>query len=418
MLSQDLARSRVHRGAKAHAPGGIAAADDWPAAQARRPRVLFLIDGLGWGGAEHLLTLTVPALRDAGFAPRVGALQVRNGNPAGVALAHQGIPVDLVPLDRLRNIHQAGALFVYIRRQGCNIIHTTLEASTVYGTLAARVLGLPAFCTLHTAEEPIGGARRRAALLHFALRRYGGTVLCVSEHVRRHYIERFGFPPDRLIVLYNGIDLAPFEAVAPEARARVRAELAIPRTAPVMVTVAVLRPPKGIATMIEAMPAVLRAHPEARYLVVGDGETRDELEALARRHAVAERVVFAGARTDIPDILAAADAFVLPSLNEALPTVLVEAMAAAKPIIASSTGGIPEMVEPGVNGVLVPPGAPGQLAAACIRLLAAPEWGAAMGARGRRIACTRFALEAHAARLVTLYEAALDRREGRCGSPS
>lgn len=382
------------------------------------PRVLHLIDGLGWGGAEHLLALTLPALRDAGFVPRVATLKVRNGNPMAAVLARRGIPVDLVPVDRLRNLRQAHALHAYIRRQRCDIIHTTLEAASLYGTLSAYALGLPVFCSFHTAEIPIGKARRRSAVLHWLLRHYGGSMLCVSEHVRRHYIEAFGFRPDQLVVLHNGIELAPFEALPPTTRAELRRALAIPAAAPVIVTVAVLRPPKGIATMIEAMPAILAHQPEARYLIVGDGEARGALAALAERLGLAHRVVFTGTRTDIPAILSSVDGFALPSLNDALPTVLAEAMAAGLPIVASAIGGIPEMVEPGVNGILVQPGSAGEFAAAWNRLLAAPELAAAMGAQGRRIARELFALESHVTRLSALYAAALEKRRRPCASPS
>jgi len=124
-------------------------------------------------------------------------------------------------------------------------------------------------------------------------------------------------------------------------------------------------------------------------------------------------------RMDIPAVLQAADLFVLPSLFDPLPTVLMEAMAAALPIVATAVDGVPEMITPEMNGVLVPPNAPAALADACARLLSAPDAARAMGARGRAVAEQRFSASAHASRLGTLYDQAIGRgRELRCASPS
>lgn len=163
--------------------------------------------------------------------------------------------------------------------------------------------------------------------------------------------------------------------------------------------------------MIRAMPAVLAQHAGARYLIVGDGEEEQALRSLTLQLGLADRVIFAGRRSgaDIAAILGASDIFVLPSLNEALPTVLAEAMAACLPIVATDVGGIPEMVISGTNGYLVPPNSPDRLALACNKLLGDPDTAAALGIQGRRIAERQFNIETHVEKLGALYDEAITR---------
>jgi glycosyltransferase involved in cell wall biosynthesis len=169
------------------------------------------------------------------------------------------------------------------------------------------------------------------------------------------------------------------------------------------VTVAVLRPPKGIQFMIRALPTILAAHPNTYYLIVGSGAHQDALREEVRRAAIEDRVLFAGMRRDVPRVLAASDLFVLPTLTEALPTVLAEAMAAKLPIVASRVGGIPEMIQDGQNGILVQPEDPETLAGACIQLLNSPEKRIEMGAAGHRIANQKFSIERQVHQLKELY---------------
>lgn len=384
-----------------------------------RGSILFVIDGLGMGGAEKLLGLTAPALRTAGFDVRVCTLQVRQGNPAARDLQQRRIPVDLVPLRRLLDFRGAAALVRYFHGRHIDVLHAQLEAASIFGSLSARWRGIPAFTTLHTVETPEGRARRRSLVLNGVLKSCCSRILCVSEHVRQHYLARLHFPPDRLTTLYNGIELAPF-AMARDLRLKTRALLGIPADVSVLATVAVLRAPKGIEFMIRAMPHVLSRHPETRYLLVGDGEQHAALIALAAQLRLEDRVIFAGRRSDIPAVMAASDIFVLPSLNEALPTVLAEAMAAGLPIVATSVGGIPEMVEQDVNGILVRPQDPAQLALACCGLLEDPRRAATYGSQGRDVARSRFSIDAHVKRLGALYDEAIaaTRRGRRCGLSS
>jgi glycosyltransferase involved in cell wall biosynthesis len=238
----------------------------------------------------------------------------------------------------------------------------------------------------------------------FALRHFCDRVIAVSEQARQYHLAISGASPGQVTTLYNGIDLANFQTLDHDRERRaVRAEFDIPLNANVLTTVAVLRPQKGIQYMIRALPSILFAHPDTYYLVVGDGSYRNTLVEEVEQAGVSNRVIFAGMRNDIPRLLAASDLFVLPTLTEALPTVLAEAMAAKLPIIASRVGGVPEMVIDEQNGCLVEPEDLAALATACIHLLSNPEKRIAMAAEGWKIVGQSFNIERQVEQLQNLY---------------
>ncbi|HEX5473905.1 MAG TPA: glycosyltransferase [Vicinamibacterales bacterium] len=189
-------------------------------------------------------------------------------------------------------------------------------------------------------------------------------------------LRREGVRRSRIRVVPNEIEVPDGPARSPRPIARV-------------LTVANLRAEKGHDVLIDAVARVSRA--TVAFDLAGDGPCRSALEARARARGVADRVRFLGHRDDVPQLLAQADAFVLPSRTEAFPNGLVEAMAAGLPVIASGVGGISELVEDGVTGLLVPPGDPGALAAAVDRLAADPQAAWAMGAAARRLVVERYA---------------------------
>lgn len=373
--------------------------------------IAFLIDSLGMGGAERMMLPLLTHLRGGEFFPRVAVFQVRWGNPLATELSAHGIPVDVLPIRRLREASALPRLTRYLRGMGASLVHTQLEFANTLGNPAAKICGLPSICTLHTLplQEGRWKSRLHQAVEFWSLRHFCDTVIAVSEEARRQYLAVGKIPAERAVTIYNGIDLKPF-ALENAERESVRRELELPEDAEVLITLAVLREPKGIQYMIRALPAVLAARPTTWYLIAGDGAYRPALEEETRRAGVSERVRFAGMRTDVPRLLAAADLFVLPSLTEALPTVLAEAMAARLPILASAVGGIPEMVTDGWNGRLVPPAQPERLAAACLELLSQPGLRAEMGERGARLAGEQFNIEKQIERLKFLYQSLIRRR--------
>ena len=372
----------------------------------RRVRIVYLIDSLGMGGAERLLVNTLQHLDTKRFEPRVCALDVRDGNPVASVIQKMNIPVDLVSIPHLRDLAGLLRLIKYLRNQKTDLLHVQLEFANTFGSFAGRKVGIPTVSTQHTFDNPPKFTREywRHRLMWCSLRHCCDIIVSVSNAGRRHNIRVGKLMPDKVITIYGGIDLDPFNKHNQSLRLDLRQEFGVPLNAPLLITVAVLRREKGIQYLIEALPAILEAVPETRYLVVGDGKHLSALRDLAKTMGVAERVIFTGMRSDIPDLLAISDLFVLPTLKDVLPTVLSEAMASQKPIVASNVGGVPEMVEDGQNGLLVSPANPMKLAEACIHLLHDPARIRAMGDTGREFVDQRFNVRKQVETLSNLYQ--------------
>lgn len=371
--------------------------------------IVWIIDALGMGGAERLMEPYLKYLNKDQFLLRVCTLQEKEGNPMANHIRKLDIPVDMVPIRRLRDPKAIPVLVRYLRRHEVDIVHTQLEFSNTLATLAARWQSIPTICTLHTFDRPVVGSKSfwRIRLMWWVLDHYCQRIIAVSEGLRQYYLHQAGFAPDKIVTLYNGINVENFANTTPNTRQALRSHWQIHEDTQLILTIAVLRPPKGIQHMLAALPLILAEQPNTRYIIVGDGEHKQALEALVSELNISDNVIFAGMRQDIPQILAAADLFVLPTLDDALPTVLIEAMAAQKPIVASEVGGVPELVEDGRNGLLVTPANPEALAAACLKLMNNQVLAKTMGIEGGNIAQDKFDIQKQVAALSEIYEGLL-----------
>ena len=372
----------------------------------RKYKIAYLIDGLSMGGAERLMVPILKHLSRAHFDPYVCAMQSKDGNPMADEIRALGVPVECLNIKHLRELDAIPRLTHYLKSIRADLVHTQLEAANILGNISAKLLRLPSVCTIHVMPslDVKTKMKMHQKVEWFTLRHFCDRVISVSEEARQYHIKISGSSEEQVTTIYNGIDLSAFSDMdyARERRS-VRAELGIPLDADVLVTVAVLRPPKGIQFLIRAMPAILASHPNTYYLIVGSGSHREALMEEVGKAGVSERVVFAGMRKDVPQLLAASDIFVLPTLTEALPTVLAEAMAARLPLIASRVGGIPEMITNGQNGFLTEPEDLKGLASACIHLLKNRDERAAMSAEGWRIVHQKFSIERQVEQLRDLY---------------
>lgn len=377
-----------------------------PEQTTRKYRIAYLIDGLSMGGAERLMVPILKHLSRSDFEAYVCALQSKDGNPMAEEIRALGIPVECLEIDRLRDLNALPRVLRYLKRVNADLVHTQLEFSTILGNVSAKILRLPSVCTIHImpALDVKPKVKLHQKLEWFVLRHFCDRVIAVAEETRQYHLQISGASPRQVSTIYNGIDLSGFRGLdADRARADVRAEFGIPAGAPLLTTVAVLRPPKGIQFMIRALPAVLEVNPDVHYLIVGDGSHHAPLMEEVRQAGVQDRVIFAGMRKDVPRLLSASDVFVLPSLTEALPTVLAEAMAARLPIIATRVGGVPEMIKDGQNGLVVEPQDVEALARAAIHLFSNPQRLAAMRTEGWDIVNQKFNVERQVDDLKHLY---------------
>ncbi len=294
------------------------------------------------------------------------------------------------------------------RARKVDILHTHDSRSDFIGWLAGAGMGVPRVCFAHgwlNWARAFSKERLYAALEFFAVTR-AHHIIVASESMRRELLGR-GLPAGRIALIPYGIDTRRFH-VAP-ADPSFRLELGIPPDAVLIGTAGRLHPWKGHRYLLEAAPDVVRRHPKAHFLFVGDSAFseqsafRQELRDLARRLGIEGRVTWAGTRSDMPRVMQALDLFVFPSLREPFGIVLIEAQACGKPVVGTRVGGIPEAFRDGETGVLVEPADSAGLARAMIEMLDHPERLQAMGAAGRRFVESTYSVGAMVARTERLY---------------
>lgn len=370
----------------------------------KKKNIIYLIDSLGMGGAEKLTASILENLSNE-FLPRVCVFKLRDGNPMAEQIMSLGIPVDFLPIPYIRDITALPRLVKYLKSVDADLIHGQLEIGAVFGCIAAKVLGIPSVVTLHTMPSQIMNIKSKLHqnLEYFSLRYFCDVVISVSEEARKFYMDIGDFDQSKLKTIYNGVDLSLFNKIDSESRFAIMKEFELPLDAKIIITVAVLRQPKGIQYMIKALSGVLLKFPNTYYLVVGDGEYEEKLKKEAIIEGVSKHVIFSGRRNNVTDFLNVSNLFVLPTLTEALPTVLAEAMASSLPVVASAVGGIPEMVIDGENGYLVSPGDVHTLTGAVIRILEDDNKSYEMGKIGRSIVEQKFSIKTQVKQLQNLY---------------
>jgi glycosyltransferase involved in cell wall biosynthesis len=361
----------------------------------RKIRVLQLIDSLVVGGAERVVLMLALNMNRERF--EVIPCTLRGGGPLENDLKAAGIPYRILGIPRrsilsgpffVVNLRQTlRALVETLRELSIDIIHAHLSETTLLSVLAGRRAGVRGVCaTVHSVVmiDQRGRLSPREWLQRMAIDRMfarADYIIAVSNGVSGAIRSHTRIPWERILTIPNGVEPNPF--ALREGRHTLRRMLDLPHDRPLVVTVGRLTREKGhsyLQTALASIPASQRP----LTLIVGDGPERDELESRNRIMGLAEDIRFLGHRRDVPGLLAAADLFVLPSLWEGLPLVLLEAMAAGLPAVVTAVGGNPEVVEDGVSGVLVPAGDQQALAAAMLSLLHNPLRRQQMGQAARQ----------------------------------
>jgi L-malate glycosyltransferase len=378
---------------------------DAPPGEATSPplRVCHIVSGDLWAGAEVQVATLASYLAERADVALTAA--VLNEGPLAHELRRLGIPVTVIDERRKSSLSIVISLVRWLRRHPADIVHTHRYKETVLGAVAARLAGVPGFVrTVHGRGEPLRGwrwAKFRVyeALDTLALRCCADRIVAVSRSMAAG-LEESGYRAGTVVTLHNGVDL---RKVRPSrTRDEVRRELGIEPDALLIGTAGRLSPVKGHDRLLRAARLILdRA--EARFLIVGDGPLRDELAISARRLGVDHACTFAGERSDVYDLVAAMDVFVLPSLHEGIPMALLEAMGLGLPVVASAVGGVPEVVTHGASGLLVEAGDERALAQACVDLARDPAWARTLARRARRVVEERFSHEQNGRALVDAY---------------
>lgn len=358
-------------------------------------RVVHYVDSQVFGGSEEAALHLMGSLDRTRWEPVL--LYHDHGGVARLAEGAErlGIRTRVVrPLPERRQIAGVPSLWRAIRAERPAIFHAHLSwpLACRYGVIASRLARVPALvATAHLYVELQGGRRPPVTLR--PLRR----IIAVSDEVRERYAGQLRVPDRRLAVVRNGIPvprtLRPPDAV-------LRAELVRGRPDFVVLTPARLHEQKGHAYLLAAAAQI----PDATFVLAGDGPLRAPLEAQARELGISERCLFLGHRTDVQDLLAAADLLVLPSLWEGLPVSVLEGMAAGLPIVATAIGGTDEAVTNESNGLLVPPRDAGALATAIGRVRRDAELAKRLARAGRERVEREFSSDVMAGNVMRVYD--------------
>lgn len=368
------------------------------------PPVMVLADHIGYaGGVRHGVTTyllhVLPLLTAAGLDLTVCFL--RAPHAAAAELRARGIdPVflDTAKWDPTVPLRVAALA----RRKGVRLLHATGVKGTLTARIAARLIGARTLLHVHDLNDP--GAV--LSVIQRIIAQPTDAAVCVSQAVHELTVSRYHVRPDRVRIARNGIPLEVLRRAGAGARSQMREELGIESGRQVLAIVGRMYPVKGHRALVGTLPAIVRSCPRALLLVIGDGPERAACEALARSLGVSRHIRFLGRRADVPRLLSAIDLLLMPSQSEGLGLAAIEALAAARPVIAFAVGGLPEVVEDGLNGRLVPPGDCDAFAAAVVETLRDPARRFAY-ARGAVASAQRFGLEAHVERLIGCYRTAL-----------
>jgi glycosyltransferase involved in cell wall biosynthesis len=348
------------------------------------------------GGSERHLLALLPALRAHGAEPSFVGLDDPSGAPEPfyAALEQAGIPFARVPSSHDLDPRLPFRIARSARPFRPELLHTHLVHADVHGVAASVLLRVPLVSTKHNDDPFRAGPFRYVERL---LARRARRIVTITESLARFNVDRVGIPRAKLTVVHYGLDEIP-AAWGPNP------PLEVPDGARVLLALGRLVPQKGLDVAVKALPAIRASHPRAVLLIAGDGPEREALEKHARELGVADALFLPGRAGNVAELLERAELLVHPSRWEGFGLVLLEAMLAARPIVATRVSSIPEIVVDGETGVLVPPDDAQALAEAAIRVLDDPG---SLGAAGRARALERFSADVMARRTAEVYSAAI-----------
>lgn len=367
------------------------------AAESGDVSVALMIETNGPGGAERMLLQLAEGLRARGHAV-CPVLPAKGYGWLGSEFSKAGFDPEKFTLRRPLDWKCAQGLVEIFRRRRVRVVHSNEFTMGFYGAIAARWSGLPHVITMHGGTAFAQRWRRRVAL-RWAFRT-SRAVVTVSQASRRQLSALLGVGEESIKVVPNGV------AFTPGNRTRTRARLGVDAGEILILAVGNLYPVKGHIVLLRALASLDSAGRPWRLVIAGRGAEEATLRCFAETAGIAQRVQLLGYRDDVPDLLAAADIYAMPSLSEGLPLALVEAMFAAKPVVASRVGGIPEVIEHNATGLLVPVGDAKALARGLKCLLADPERARALGEAARETASSRYTLNRMVEAYRRLYEVA------------
>jgi len=360
------------------------------------PVVLHTEASTGLGGQELRIVAEARWLDEHGWTALIAC---QPQSPLLVEARRAGLTAEAIAMRHAADVTGLIRLRRLMRARAAAVVHTHSSIDSWLGSLAARSLGLAVVRSRHV-SIPIS---RRGALVY----RLADRIITSGEAVRAIVVDA-GLPAERVVPVTAGVDIRRFHAGV--SGQEVRRELGVASATPVVGLVANVRGSKGHNVFLEAAAAVLRDVPDARFLIVGDGVGFEEVRRRVREGGLEAAVIMTGFRRDVPQLMAALDVLVLPSVkSEATSQVIPQALAVGTPVVASTVGGSPELVRDGETGRLVPPGDARALAQTIVELLRDPVAARAMARAGQAMVRARYTLDAAMERTTAVYQELLRR---------
>ena len=367
-----------------------------------RPRILLLSTSLGLGGADRQILSLAHALLEHEYEARL--VSMTGLGEMGSRAVADGLPIMSLEMQRGRADRASFQRLVHLLRGWRpHLLTSFMYHANLFGRVAGKWAGVPLIVTSIRSERNESVARDWLMRLTNWM---DDACTTNSRQVADSLGRRGLLPSSKITVIPNGVDVAAFQA-PPDTRVRVRAELGVKPAEFVWLAIGRLLPQKDYPTMLRAFQPLSGA----RLLIAGRGPLLEQLKQLAEQLGLGARVSFLGVREDIAELLAAADALVLSSAWEGMPNVVMESLAAGRPVVATQVGGVSELVTHDVSGWTVVPRDPGALSQAMERMMRLPaERRREMGLQGQRHVAQEYSLETMARRWMTLYRTLLQER--------
>jgi len=370
-----------------------------------RLAVLQFLTIFGIGGTERQVLNLVQGLDTSRFGVEVACL--KRWGALLPEMEATGVPITEYKTTSLYNhvaVWNQMKFLRHLRKRSIQIVHTYGFYSNVFAIPPARLAGAAAVvASIRDTGEHQTPMQRRIEKLFC---RMADCVVTNAEAVRKRLTNE-GYDAEKIVVIHNGIELTRY-AKKP-AELGLHRELGVPSGTPLVAVFARLNELKGIEYFLRAVAGLIDRFRNVRFLIVGDGASRPELEKFSEHLGLNKHVVFLGFRLDVPTLLSEISVSVLPTLSEGLSNSLLEAMAAGVPVVATRVGGNPEVVQGGITGLLVPPRDAEALGQAIGQLLEQPSLGTKFGLAGRERVIKQFALERMTQATERLYEGLMER---------
>ncbi|MBI3948855.1 MAG: glycosyltransferase [Acidobacteria bacterium] len=373
----------------------------------QRIRLTYFTDAPALGGAEEYLYLLIEGLDRKKYDIRFVCTDDQALAPLIHRLRSLNVSVKVLGVDS----RQLFSLWRFFRHHPIDILHFNLPDPYAcrFAILAARLAGVPRIVTTnHLPTMSPDSYTWKGKLVLRITQPCVDLTIVESQINRQAALSNYKLDPAKTVTVFHGIDVTRFDRQFD--RKVILQELRLPPAPTIIGTVGRLTPQKAHHIFLEAAALVKKSCERIKFIIVGDGELRQELERRAQQLGLNEEVLFTGYCRDVPRLLSVFDIFVLSSEFEGLPLSILEAMAAGRPIVATRVDGVPEAVVEGETGLLVPPRDPAALATAILKLFQNPPLAQAMGQAGRRRVEAMFAQDRMVAQTEQLYSRALEEK--------